>query len=395
MATRNLVGRVIDARQTARNDIHVEAWLDQVGFLEDEADKDMIDPSDKRTTDTDTSGDWSLELWPNDEIYIPGATAAGGTFYHVRIGNQHLRVCVEAGAGDLEIADAIVEVVSPGSLGVFKYEQIDDHLANTLLQDGVHIEWTYDDANGTLTPNRVWTRTVTVDPTADRGDYQTVKEACDYVATQSPSSGAPWLIEVSHGIFNEADFSVPTMTTLRGMGPRPTFNANNTSAIGRSGTWTGGTFLTMGVGSRIENIAIDLNLDATATEDGIVVGGNTGRLTNCLVNCNNLSATWRGFCINGIEMAAFSSWIQCEGTGDATGIKSTKLNVEHSRVNTDGVVTSSVGIESVDGISTAAFTQVRGATAWDTDIVVTAGTLRHLYVNFATNSGAGTLTDIS
>lgn len=140
---------------------------------------------------------------------------------------------------------------------------------------------TYDEAEAVWRPENGIRRTKTlVVDAAGRGDYTTIKAACDYVATQTPSSSNQWVIQVLPGYYTEAPFSIPTYCLVQGMGQTPTGNVAHCVQISPVVPWTGGTFITMGSIAAIDNCGILLPLDASATADGIGLSGS-GRYTRC------------------------------------------------------------------------------------------------------------------
>ena len=113
-----------------------------------------------------------------------------------------------------------------------------------------------------------------------RGDYTTIKAACDFVATQTPGSANQWVIQVLSGYYTEAPFTIPTYCLIQGLGQTPTGNSAHCVRITPTAPWLGGTFITVNSLGAIDNCGIIATLDATATSNGIIASGN-GRYTRC------------------------------------------------------------------------------------------------------------------
>jgi len=115
------------------------------------------------------------------------------------------------------------------------------------------------------------TNTVIVD-VGGKGDYDSVKDACDYVATQGRASATPWQIVIYPGQYVEAAFTIPTYTTVYGFGNR---TEANPVFITDDGTFVSGTFITMGDESVLRGVKVVM----TNTPTGVVVG------IDCTSNC--------------------------------------------------------------------------------------------------------------
>lgn len=126
-----------------------------------------------------------------------------------------------------------------------------------------------------------YTHVVVVDA-GGKGDYTTIKGACDYVATQSPGSGNSWGIEVNPGIYYEVAFSVPAYTTVYGIGSScnqdheiPMINFKNVGS---------GTCLSLGNRAEISKTSIRWVFSDGGVQTGdlrIVSNTSYGRVSDC------------------------------------------------------------------------------------------------------------------
>ena len=199
----------------------------------------------------------------------------------------------------LQYSSGVWENTSLDNSGLLKLDQ-------TVAQTGV----------GRFDINVGRTRTLIVDA-AGRGDYLTIKEACDYVATLTPGSANQWVIQVMPGTYAEAAFTIPTYCLVEGYGQTPTGNSAHCVQISPTSPWTGGTWITMGSISAIDNIGISLILDATASAAGIGLSGN-GRYTRLWIQAtNNASASY--------HLDAFSGAIVIQSCVAATTSNNTNL----------------------------------------------------------------------
>jgi len=81
------------------------------------------------------------------------------------------------------------------------------------------------------------------------GNYTTIKDACDYVATQSPAQTTPWQIFVLPGRYDESPFTIPDYTTVVGW---YSGYYNNCAVTIRFDPTAGGNMITMGNGSILQ-----------------------------------------------------------------------------------------------------------------------------------------------
>jgi len=195
-------------------------------------------------------------------------------------------------AGDVVIGDPASAhgVFTSGSIG-FKY-------SSSLLQT-----WSSSGLQFPSGVKKLWTRTLVVD-SGGKGDYTSVKAACDYVATQSPSTAARWTILITPGNYSESPFTIPTYTTLWGLGVQPTNSITWTVKITASANLTSGAFITMALYAAIEGCYIEATADAAASATCFVVSGASAiRLNRSYVNALNNGTTYRNIGVSGVLLA--------------------------------------------------------------------------------------------
>lgn len=127
-------------------------------------------------------------------------------------------------------------------------------------------------------------RTVIVDKQG-KGDYTTVKAACDYVATQSPGWENQWTIMVRNGLYEEAAFTIPTYTVLVGACPTSSHGWATCRISPVDNEWSGGSFITCGGSAVIANIFLQCATVDGASGDTIMVDAVSGSvmLNNCYI----------------------------------------------------------------------------------------------------------------
>ena len=121
-----------------------------------------------------------------------------------------------------------------------------------------------------------WTNTVIVDK-GGLGDYTTIKDACDYVATQTPSTSNRWQVLVMNGLYLENTFTIPAWTTVNGFVPTTLGNFEAVT-INMTTTLTSGTGIDMTNTSNMANIAVIWSNFS---------GGQTGDIDLVLARGNN------------------------------------------------------------------------------------------------------------
>lgn len=129
--------------------------------------------------------------------YAPPAVPAGDPVMFSVNGEMHVEQC-------LRLTEQTITTDEPG---FGKYYAGEDQKPHFLAGNGTD----YDLASGSTTP-----QVVTV---AESGAmFDSVKDACDYVAGLTPGFSNPFLISVAPGIYNEDPFTVPPYTQLTGAG---------------------------------------------------------------------------------------------------------------------------------------------------------------------------------
>lgn len=234
------------------------------------------------------------------------------------------------------------------------------------------------------------TNTVTVD-IGGYGDFTTIKAACDYVATQSPSTTNRWLILVypnPAGAYSELPFTVPAGCHLVGMQTKPGGSAAQGVQIGYSGTWTGGAFITLDSAAHLANLGISAAVDASASSEAMLISATAGRVNFCQLNLLNSSAQ---------TASLIKGTMQVEGCAiNPTGNDIRALYITGSsavrfcQVFSNGG-TNTYGIYQSSGTSTIFFVRLGGSGTSDpdfaTDIHRAGGTLILNNVNYKTYSG--------
>jgi hypothetical protein len=115
---------------------------------------------------------------------------------------------------------------------------------------------------------RKYTRTVVVDAEG-KGDFTSVKAACDYILTQERDSTHKWLVLVC-GRFTESAFTLPMNTTLQGVGGGPSTGANAGITFSQDVS-SGGTIVAIeGSGCQISDLYLSCLIASGLTGDVVV-----------------------------------------------------------------------------------------------------------------------------
>jgi len=150
-----------------------------------------------------------------------------------------------------------------------------------------------------------WTRTVIVD-IGGKGDFTSVKAACDYVATQSPTWNSRWTIYIQPGIYAESPFTVPEGTSLIGLGcPSLSGNEYRDSITIRTTTdLVSGAFITIDgsiANSQFVNLFLYVWMSSSATSDCQVISCSVANsnlnFSGCRITAYNPSVTYNLTCI--------------------------------------------------------------------------------------------------
>ena len=153
-----------------------------------------------------------------------------------------------------------------------------------------------------------YTRTVIVDY-GGKGDFTTVKDACDYVATQSPGATAPWLITVnpSNNVYVESPFTIPSYTTVRG---NMLFSHNDVDYIAKIQiNLTSGNGIVMGVLSKIFGLYITQTGTPTGNCNLIYSNSPSTAISNCVIYAVGTASTYtiRALCYSGTSTIYISN----------------------------------------------------------------------------------------
>lgn len=231
-----------------------------------------------------------------------------------------------------------------------------------------------------------WTRSVVVDQ-GGKGDYTTIKDACDYVATQSPSGSTPWIIYVTPGTYTESQFSIPNYTRLLNLGSDPSLTYSGPTYI-RNAALEAGNFITLGLLSSIEGFGIWGTIAAGVVGDVKGIYTALGTISNCNIVISGGTSSAQAVCIEG--GAFIHSCVLTSGSNYATGAKLAGGQIKFSYIQSrSSSGTANYGIVNTSG-STSVFHCRLGTTTGDffnTSIDVTGGTV---YINntpYKTSSG--------
>lgn len=131
-----------------------------------------------------------------------------------------------------------------------------------------------------------YTRLVIIDQ-GGRGDFTTVKAACDYVATQTRNTFNGWIGLVQSGVYAENNLVVPTNMVLVGAaGPAPNWDFTlNPGAplIWDSGKDSSGVLVTLSNYSGMIGIGVYLANTPTGQRIGVQLSGSRSFLTDCYI----------------------------------------------------------------------------------------------------------------
>lgn len=232
-----------------------------------------------------------------------------------------------------------------------------------------------------------WTRTLIVDQ-GGLGDYTTIKDACDFVTTQSPMSTLQWTILVMPGVYAELPFTIPAYTLVRGHSQSPIANVQASVYITNT-TIESGTFVTSTAGAALDTIGIFVSVPATMSGDVKALEG-TIRLNQVYLQLNNAGAfhlygTYgNAVILNSIIAANFDRTTCCYFTA-GSNIRFTRL------FSASSAKTDHYGIVNTAGTTTILFTYFGSAAHdyFDPAINVTGGTVYCTSVSY--NLGTGNI----
>lgn len=281
-----------------------------------------------------------------------------------------------SGAGGEDVTVKLTEdglQFSPGSTGVVE---------TIVAGNGIAVD-SVDPANPIVSITG-YTRTVTVDQ-GGLGDYTTIKAACDYVATQTPTATTPWQIIVYTGKYSENPFTIPAFVTVSGFVPT-TWGNFDTVTVDFTSTITSGIGITMTNNSDIGNLVVKFD-GFTATQTGnITLISGASKVTGVFVQAYGFSA----HSLTGVSANSSSSYITGTtvevdnfGAGSARGIASAgnNTNLQDNLVKT--YVSGNWGFECTAGTSNLYGNVFEGPSS----ILRTAGTVNVTGTSYTTTSG--------
>ena len=128
-----------------------------------------------------------------------------------------------------------------------------------------------------------FTRTILVD-SGGMTDYDSIKDACDYVATQSPTTTTRWLILAYPGVYQEDPFTVPIFTAVRPMSKAASENPIEIEPT----NWDSGIYISLLEGASLEGVFINhTDLSTTFTAPPILIDTtSTGATTRVIRDCH-------------------------------------------------------------------------------------------------------------
>ncbi len=237
---------------------------------------------------------------------------------------------------------------------------------------------------------RGWTRTLIVDQ-GGLGDYTTIKDACDYVATQTPTSTTPWQILVMSGKYAESPFSIPAYATVSGFVPT-TWGNFDTVVIDFTSTITSGIGITMVNNSDLGNLVVKFDGFTTAMTGDITLISGANKVTGVFVQAYGLSA----YNLIGMSASVSSAYVTgCTlevdnfGAGGARAISSASANANFNNNLIKTYVADHWGFECTAGTSNIYGSVFSGPSS----ILRTAGTLNISGTSYTATSGTITFTN--
>ena len=243
-----------------------------------------------------------------------------------------------------------------------------------------------------------YTNVIIVDVTAGRGDYTSVKAACDYVATQSPSSTNKWLIEIMPGDYIEDPFTVPTYTLLRGKLQDPILGSPYGVQILPSADLTSGNYITLANYAGLEAIGVTATMSAAAGTACTVVSSALAQINRSYLYVRNNSTTFTLTTVKGTFTYVAHSVLSINTAGSGAVIHCHAqagggFQIKYSNFASTSVIGSRAMLIEAD--STCFYNRIGNTTGttFPVDIEVTGGTL---YINntpykTSATSGAGTV----
>lgn len=228
-----------------------------------------------------------------------------------------------------------------------------------------------------------------------RGNFTSIKDACDFVAGQDNVGDVEWIIYVHAGDYEESPFTIPAFTTLEGVG--------GDVGIGPIGTLATDFITHSTFGATLRNIQVAANVSTVAVDVFLLnCSGQSLTLTGCLFSATvttsggnevgTVKCTSAGFNFFGCEFSVantntglqYGLYLQVEENQTGNYIRSCRI----WRNNT----LDSIGIYFA-GTNAALYVLETSILPEDTDIYVDASATVYLRAtDYATGDGPGTIT---
>ena len=153
-------------------------------------------------------------------------------------------------------------------------------------------EWNGSGWNSPARGSSPWTRTVIVDQ-GGKGDYTSIKDACDYVATQSPAIATRWRILVLSGQYTEIPFTVPQFTSLIGSLQPISVGVPTDVRLYVNAAYPDGNFITLSSNSIVHGLTAYSPFSGTPSSDRVMFyGAASCAVTGCFVQMLNSSQSY-------------------------------------------------------------------------------------------------------
>jgi hypothetical protein len=270
-----------------------------------------------------------------------------------------------------------------------------ESLLKTSATGGLTLAGKLSPSGGITSP---YTRYLVVDA-GGKGDYATIKEACDYVATQTRAIATQWVIHVMPGHYDEYPFTIPTYTTVTAISEEFSQRTVSITSAAAKGWASGGLITLAGASSTLSYIDVTAaGATATASKSAVLCAGSTGLIIGCRIRNPAASTTYSVYNVDvatggnvhlrncylwTFNMAVRAAHIHTSGTGTFVA-----FNVWFTTsVNTEKII-----FNESSGSSTLSFCRLFNTAAEATnDIDTSAGTIVINNSSYFKKTGAGAI----
>ena len=234
--------------------------------------------------------DGNLLLIDNDKAMVDSGDSAPGYLIDKILAGAGIDISVDVGGGGAKY----MTLTASGGGGASNFLDLDDTPDDYTTFSGwlVGVDGDEDALEfidpDTLRGISLGERTLIVDVDGN-GDYESIKTACDYVATQSPTATVPWLVLVTPGVYkSETKFTIPPYTTVSPIVSirSDVYTADQNVYIEPDYTgWTSGAFFTLSDKSVLKGIAFAA--EPLTITNHISILGHSGEvlLTPQVISC--------------------------------------------------------------------------------------------------------------